>query len=58
MNPKDLFLGVEALIDGVLNEVIIHIENESKKSYMGERVFEYLCYGWLLKKKYPLQILW
>ena len=46
----DLFIAVEMEIDKVWHQVIIHIELESKRSDMRERVFQYLCYGWLLKK--------
>jgi hypothetical protein len=46
----DLFIAVEMEIDKVWHQVIIHIELESKRSDMRERVFQYLCYGWLLKQ--------
>jgi len=41
----DLFIAVEMEIDKVWHQVIIHIELESKRSDMRERVFQYLCYG-------------
>jgi len=47
----DLFIAAEVLIDNQLSEIVIHNENQSKKEHVGERVFEYLCYAWLLKKK-------
>jgi methyl-accepting chemotaxis protein len=46
----DLFIAVEMEIDKVWHQVIIHIELESNRSDMRERVFQYLCYGWLLKQ--------
>jgi hypothetical protein len=47
----DLFLMLEVEIDGVFQEVAIQIEHQSKKEDISERLFEYLCYVWLLKKK-------
>ncbi len=47
----DLFIAVEIEIDGELLEIIIHIEHKSDRKGVPERVFEYLCYAWLLKKK-------
>jgi len=47
----DLFLLTEAEIDGEFREIAVQIEHQSEKEDMSERVFEYLCYVWLLKKK-------
>ena len=47
----DLFLLMEIEINGQLQEVAIQIEHQSKKVEIGERLFEYLCYVWLLKKQ-------
>jgi len=47
----DIFVAVETEIDDEIQDIIIHIEHESKKSDMSERVFEYLCYAWMLKKR-------
>ncbi|KPA13758.1 hypothetical protein MHK_006033 [Candidatus Magnetomorum sp. HK-1] len=47
----DLFVAVEIEIDGHFCEVIIHIENQSYRKNVAKRVFEYLCYAWLLKEK-------
>lgn len=47
----DLFLLIEIEIDGQLREILIQIEHQSKKEDVSERVFEYACYAWLLKKK-------
>ena len=47
----DLFVVVEVEIDSQLCEIVIHIENQRKREDLSERVFEYLCYAWLLKKK-------
>ncbi|MCP4346148.1 MAG: hypothetical protein GY795_11560 [Desulfobacterales bacterium] len=41
----DLFLVMEVEIDGQIQEIVIQIE------HMSRRVFEYLCYAWLLRKK-------
>lgn len=47
----DLFLLLEAKIDGEWQEVMIQLEHQSKKKNLGKRVFEYACYSWLLKQK-------
>ncbi|EDN69030.1 conserved hypothetical protein [Beggiatoa sp. PS] len=47
----DLFLGMEVEIDGLLREIIIQIEHQSEREDVSERVYEYSCYAWLLKKK-------
>ena len=47
----DLFLLIEVEIDGEFEEVAIQIEHQSEKEDISERLFEYLCYVWLLKKK-------
>ncbi|SEH06263.1 RpnC/YadD family protein [Candidatus Venteria ishoeyi] len=47
----DLFLILEVEINGVLQEVAIQIEHQSQRKDIAERLFEYLCYVWLLKKK-------
>ena len=47
----DLFLMMEVSIDGVLKEIVIQIEHKSERKGVAERVFEYSCYAWLLKKK-------
>jgi predicted transposase/invertase (TIGR01784 family) len=47
----DLFLAMEVEIDGVLQEIVIQIEHQSEREDISERVYEYSCYAWLLKKK-------
>ena len=47
----DLFLMMEVSIDGELREIVIQIEHKSERKDVAERVFEYSCYAWLLKKK-------
>jgi len=47
----DLFLMMEVEIDDVLQEIFIQIEHKSKREDVAERVYEYSCYAWLLKKK-------
>jgi flagellar biosynthesis/type III secretory pathway protein FliH len=47
----DLFLIMEVEIDGDVHEVVIQIEHVSRKADVSERMYEYLCYAWLLKRK-------
>jgi hypothetical protein len=47
----DLFLLMEVETDGKIRELAIQIEHQSAKEDVSERMFEYLCYVWLLKKK-------
>ncbi|MCP4348527.1 MAG: hypothetical protein GY795_23845 [Desulfobacterales bacterium] len=47
----DLFLAMEVEIDGQIQEIVIQIEHMSKKKDVSGRVFEYLCYAWLLREK-------
>ncbi len=47
----DLFLLMEVETDGELRELAIQIEHQSEREDVSERMFEYLCYVWLLKKK-------
>jgi len=47
----DLFIAAELEIDGQISEIVIHHENQSNRESLDERVFEYLCYAWLLKRK-------
>ncbi len=47
----DLFLVMEVTIDDELQEIVIQIEHKSEKKDVAERVYEYACYAWLLKKK-------
>lgn len=47
----DLFLAMEVEIDDCLTEIIIQIEHQSERKDVSERVYEYSCYAWLLKKK-------
>ena len=42
---------MEVEIDGDIHEVVIQIEHISKKADVSERMYEYLCYAWLLKRK-------
>ncbi len=46
----DLFLAMEAEIDGGLRDIVIQIEHMSKREDISERVFEHACYAWLLRK--------
>jgi len=47
----DLFLLMEVEIEGEFQEVAIQSEHQSDKEDISERMFEYMCYVWLLKKK-------
>jgi len=47
----DLFLIMEVEIDGDIHEVVIQIENLSRKADASARMYEYLCYAWLLKRR-------
>jgi hypothetical protein len=47
----DLFLIMEVEIDGSPHEVVIQIEHLSQKADVSERMYEYLCYAWLLKRR-------
>jgi len=47
----DLFLAMEVETEGTYSEVVIQIEHQSEKEDVSERVYEYSCYAWLLKKK-------
>ncbi|HIE02677.1 MAG TPA: hypothetical protein EYP59_20745 [Thiotrichaceae bacterium] len=47
----DLFLVMEVEIDGILQEIVLQIEHQSEREDVSERVYEYACYAWLLKKK-------
>ena len=48
---SDLFIAAELEIDGQISEIVIHHENQSTRASLEKRVFEYLCYAWLLKQK-------
>ncbi len=47
----DLFLAMEVETEGVYKEVVIQIEHQSERKDVSDRVYEYSCYAWLLKKK-------
>ncbi len=47
----DLFLAMEVDIDAVCREIVIQIEHQSEREDVSERVHEYSCYAWLLRKK-------
>jgi flagellar biosynthesis/type III secretory pathway protein FliH len=47
----DLFLIMEVEIGGCVHEVVIQIEHLSQKADVSERMYEYLCYAWLLKRR-------
>ncbi|KPA11309.1 hypothetical protein MHK_008489 [Candidatus Magnetomorum sp. HK-1] len=47
----DLFIAAELEIDDQVSEIVIHHENQSNRESLDKRVFEYLCYAWLLKQK-------
>jgi hypothetical protein len=47
----DLFLLMEVEIEGGFQEIAIQIEHQSRREEVAERLFEYLCYVWLLKKQ-------
>jgi predicted transposase YdaD len=47
----DLFLIMEVEADGQLRELAIQIEHQSGSDDVSGRMFEYLCYVWLMKKK-------
>jgi len=47
----DLFIAAEVELDSRVFEIVIHHENQSTREHMDERVYEYHCYAWLLKRK-------
>lgn len=47
----DLFLVMEVEVDGKLQEIVIQIEHQSSRIDVAERVYEYACYAWLLRKR-------
>ena len=47
----DLFLVMEVEIEKTLHEVVIQIEHKSRREDVSMRIYEYLCYAWLLKKR-------
>ena len=47
----DLFIIMEVEIDNEIHEVVIQIEHKSSREDVSQRIYEYLCYAWLLKKK-------
>ncbi len=47
----DLFVVMEIEIDDNLQELVIQIEHQGKREDVTQRVYEYSCYAWLLKKK-------
>ncbi len=47
----DLFLIMEVEMEGDIHEVVIQIEHVSRKKDVSVRMYEYLCYAWLLKRK-------
>jgi len=47
----DLFLAMEVETEDIYREVVIQIEHQSERKDVSERVYEYSCYAWLLKKK-------
>lgn len=46
----DLFLVMEVEIDKDFHEIVIQIENMSKRDNVSPRIFEYFCYAWLLRQ--------
>jgi len=46
----DLFVVMEVETDGRLREIVIQIEHQSSRENLAERVYEYCCYAWLLRK--------
>ena len=47
----DLFLIMEIEVSGVAQDVVIQIEHKSNREDVSERIYEYLCYAWLLRRK-------
>jgi len=47
----DLFIVAEIELANQIFEIVIHHENQSKRESIEERVYEYHCYTWLLKRK-------
>ncbi len=47
----DLFLMIEVEMDGVLQDIVIQIEHKSARENVAKRMFQYLCYAWLLKER-------
>jgi hypothetical protein len=47
----DLFLIMEIEVSGVTQDVVIQIEHKSNREDVSERIYEYLCYAWLLRRK-------
>ncbi|MEI6260993.1 MAG: hypothetical protein WCR46_13950, partial [Deltaproteobacteria bacterium] len=46
----DLFLIMEIEVSGVAQDVVIQIEHKSNREDVSERIYEYLCYAWLLRR--------
>ena len=47
----DLFIAAEIELENQIYEIVIHHENQNKRKPMDERIYEYHCYAWLLKRK-------
>ena len=47
----DLFIMMEMEVDGELRDIFIQIEHKSKREDVSNKLYEYHCYAWLLKKK-------
>ena len=47
----DLFLVMEVDIEGELQEIVIRIEHQATRTDVTERMYEYACYAWLLRKR-------
>ncbi len=47
----DVFVMMEVEIDGELREIVIQIEHQGKRVDVSQRVHEYACYAWLLRKQ-------
>ena len=42
---------MEIEVSGVTQDVVIQIEHKSNREDVSERIYEYLCYAWLLRRK-------
>ena len=47
----DLFLLMEVEIEGDLQDVVIRIEHQADRVDVAERMYEYACYAWLMRKR-------
>ena len=42
---------MEVGIEGELQDIVIRIEHQAARTDVAERMYEYACYAWLLRKR-------